>query len=451
VQDYIIFGAGQTGRLALQYLGYNRVRCFVDNSENKSLFEGKEVLTFKQLSEISENDYILVIASKKYQDEMELQIKNLGIKKYFVFEESEPWDASGYLPNYWLNRKNETIPYSYVLAQYPIRRYRNIVILGMNKGLPYLISEISMISDYSNIRGIISLADTEKEYSYMGIGVYKNTDILETADCIVVNERRCNNPYVEVLDEQDADIVDIYDVDKFIPNYRHDELKKFKNLYKGKRIWLIGNGPSMNIDDLNVLHKNNEICIAFNKIYRIFDKTEWRPDFIGMTDMDVIVQVQDEVYEYGIPLIISDRYNEMLKFDERYKAENFVHMISEEFYPNMARFSDDIVKGVFLGASSVYDIGLQFAAYMGASEVYLIGVDNSMQGHVTDECNHFIKDYYRPEEKELYKNRKSTFDETVKSYEAAEKYSRIHGFRIFNATRGGALEVFERVNFDNLF
>lgn len=39
----------------------------------------------------------------------------------------------------------------------------------------------------------------------------------------------------------------------------------------------------------------------------------------------------------------------------------------------------------------------------------------------------------------------------TKAYEAAELYSREYGFRIYNATRGGCLEVFERVNFDSLW
>ena len=37
------------------------------------------------------------------------------------------------------------------------------------------------------------------------------------------------------------------------------------------------------------------------------------------------------------------------------------------------------------------------------------------------------------------------------AFEFAEEYSKEHGFRIYNATRGGALEAFERVDFDSLF
>jgi hypothetical protein len=39
----------------------------------------------------------------------------------------------------------------------------------------------------------------------------------------------------------------------------------------------------------------------------------------------------------------------------------------------------------------------------------------------------------------------------MNSYRRTEEYSRGHGFRIYNATRGGALEIFERADFDKLF
>ena len=42
--------------------------------------------------------------------------------------------------------------------------------------------------------------------------------------------------------------------------------------YEGKRCFIIGNGPSLKLEDLNRL--KNEITIASNKIYLIFNKTE---------------------------------------------------------------------------------------------------------------------------------------------------------------------------------
>ena len=36
-------------------------------------------------------------------------------------------------------------------------------------------------------------------------------------------------------------------------------------------------------------------------------------------------------------------------------------------------------------------------------------------------------------------------------YQAAEAYAKEHQIKIYNATRGGKLEIFERVEFDSLF
>lgn len=451
MQDYIIFGAGETGKNALYVLGINRVSFFVDNHPIENEVGGKPVHNVDILSNIELDDYIVVIASEKYYLEMKTQVEQMHIERYFIFRNADGWKINEYLPLYWINRKPEPLSYSFVLNQYSIREKKEILIVGVNPFLPYLISEIAMISDFNNIKCIVSQEGDIGEHSIMGINVISNKDTWPNTDCVVLNLRRLDNPFCKLIDSDYADkLIDLYDTDKFILNYNHIGLQKYKNIYKGRRIFLIGNGPSMTIEDLETLHDNNEICFAFNKIYRIFEKTKWRPDYIGMTDMDVIRQVENEIMQYNIPLFVGDRYNEMLKYNEKFE-DYYIHLIDEPSYPNEPHFSEDIVKGVYIGLTSVYDLGIQIAAYMGAKEIYLLGVDNTMVGQITDERNHFIKDYYNANEKELYRNRESTVDKTEQAYLAAERYSREHGFRIFNATRGGALEIFERVDFDGLF
>ena len=78
-------------------------------------------------------------------------------------------------------------------------------------------------------------------------------------------------------------------------------------------------------------------------------------------------------------------------------------------------------------------------------------MDTSFTEDLTDDRTHFIDNYFTKDELERYKKNKPHPKEITKAYEIAEQYSREHGFRIYNATRGGALEVFERVNFDDLF
>lgn len=69
--------------------------------------------------------------------------------------------------------------------------------------------------------------------------------------------------------------------------------------------------------------------------------------------------------------------------------------------------------------------------------------------------NHFFEDYISDKSLINKINRQTDLDleraRMMKAYEKAEEYSRKHGFRIYNATRGGNLEVFERVCFDSLF
>ena len=88
---------------------------------------------------------------------------------------------------------------------------------------------------------------------------------------------------------------------------------------------------------------------------------------------------------------------------------------------------------------------------MGFSEIYLLGIDHDMRGNVGDDDSHFIKEYTHQSEKEKYNFRSGAFELATSAYEAAKIYSEKNGFRIYNATRGGNLNVFQRVNFDRLF
>ena len=93
---------------------------------------------------------------------------------------------------------------------------------------------------------------------------------------------------------------------------------------------------------------------------------------------------------------------------------------------------------------------------MGFSEIYLLGVDHNFSkmvdknGNVMEDKSiksHFV-DNYNSDIQDLGFH----VDEATEAYISAEKLSlQQKTFRIFNATRGGKLEVFERVDFDSLF
>jgi uncharacterized Rossmann fold enzyme len=66
------------------------------------------------------------------------------------------------------------------------------------------------------------------------------------------------------------------------------KLKSFKDIHKGKRCFIIGNGPSLKMEDLDKL--KNEYTFAANKIYLAFEETDWRPTYYCIQDLKLFLR-----------------------------------------------------------------------------------------------------------------------------------------------------------------
>ncbi len=228
-------------------------------------------------------------------------------------------------------------------------------------------------------------------------------------------------------------------------------LVSIKDKYCGKRCFIIGNGPSLTAEDLNKLQ--NEITFASNKIYNIFSETKWRPTFYTVFD-DFIIREKNTVkdidsFSCGMKFFRKEAFLPTYKLHE---PKCYIHSWSSRKYLNNPVFSQDLKKGVYSIATVTY-ISLQLAAYMGFHEIYLLGMDNkyantrNKDGSIVHDKT--IKTYFNSNQTNE-KNIGATWEMNI-AYQCAEDFSRKNGFRIYNATRGGALEVFERVDFDSLF
>lgn len=229
-------------------------------------------------------------------------------------------------------------------------------------------------------------------------------------------------------------------------------LKKYKNKFQGKRCFIIGNGPSLMAKDLEKL--KGEVTFAANRIYKIFGETDWRPTFWAVFDESVGTS---EGFLENI-----NRYPCEMKFfrQEGYYANRYfdgpkclIHSWWDRKYLNKPQFSCDIEKGIFTIATVTYTM-IQIARYMGFSEIYLLGVDHKYQNTMTRDgkiiVDSSVKSYFG-ENSKIENNVCSSTWELDIAYEYAEKYSKENNFRIYNATRGGYLETFQRVDFDKLF
>ena len=454
--QYIIFGAGVTGRRALSFLDYWRVACFAANSPCEPI-DNKEVVSYAKMLEMAaDGDYIIAVASEKYHEEMVAQLEADGVKKYFVFHESDAYSIHSVYPYYRLYQQTIIVPYVKALSIFGISKYKRIAIYGDNPFLPYLIAEIAVQNDFRNIIGIIPTSGANNVRT-LGLPCVDLDDVWDKIDCLVINERRNKVKNLNAMEQRKKKfaLADIYNIDPYVPEFQHPELAKYKDIHKGQRCFLIGNGPSMRIEDLNTLHEHGEICFGFNKIYRIYDRTKWRADYLCMASLLMMEQCQTELAAILGEKLFADAYHQAV--GPQFSFGQYIHLIFEEYAPNLPRFSDDPSQGVYVGYTIVYEIGLQMASYMGFNEIYLIGVDGTYSGSVTEKSNHFIDGYFTEKEKIAWE-RRTPLDRFASEqrwmhigFEAAERYSRRHGFRIYNATRGGKVEAFERVDFDRLF
>jgi hypothetical protein len=237
---------------------------------------------------------------------------------------------------------------------------------------------------------------------------------------------------------------------------RHD-IKEFKNKYKGQRCFIIGNGPSLTVEDLNLIQ--NEYSFAANRIYKIFDNTCWRPTFYCIQDMNVAKELGEEA---NIALkaakhcfIRMRSYDSTNKWLENHSNITYVPIVEKTNHVSKIGFAHNCENFIYDGWTVTY-MSMQLAVYMGFSDIYLLGIDHSFpfemksDGSIkvvdTNKAAHFYETADSNKGDKGYERRTSFKSFVTKAYSEAEIYSKkTNRFRIYNATRGGELEVFERV------
>ena len=61
-------------------------------------------------------------------------------------------------------------------------------------------------------------------------------------------------------------------------------LKSLKDKHKGKRCFVICNGPSLKPEDLTKIHEHGDISIGMNMIGRVYSETPWRVTYLSLRD-----------------------------------------------------------------------------------------------------------------------------------------------------------------------
>jgi hypothetical protein len=237
------------------------------------------------------------------------------------------------------------------------------------------------------------------------------------------------------------------------------KMKSFKNKFKGKRCFIIGNGPSLNLIDVEKL--KDEYTFGVNSFFYKTETTGIKPTFYVVEDGHVVDDNIEEINNYDVKYkFFPSVYKSKLKASKNTTFFNMNRGFYEKYSPNcdLPRFSTNCSERVYCG-QSVTIINLQLAFYMGFTEVYLIGMDFSyhipdsaeINGEsitsTEDDCNHFDPRYFGKGKK--WHDPK--LENVLVSYKLSKLVYEHFGRKIVNATVGGKLDVFDREDFNTLF
>lgn len=226
----------------------------------------------------------------------------------------------------------------------------------------------------------------------------------------------------------------------FKGNNIYKKMLPYKDKHLGQRCFILATGPSLTFTDIEKL--NNEISFSMNSIVLAFNKTEWRPTYYGIQDPFVYKKIEKK--------ILNDDTMEMFFGDRLYRLFNipsnvtvFPHnLLNHKINHNFGtKFSDNVYLDVYDGYTITYSL-IQIAVYMGFKEIYLLGCDCNYSNDKNKQ--HFVESgHYDP-------TYKTAGERMTVAYMEAQRYADSHGIKIYNATRGGMLEVFPRIDLDEV-
>lgn len=221
------------------------------------------------------------------------------------------------------------------------------------------------------------------------------------------------------------------------PFCRHSkELERFKNMHKGERCFIIATGPSLTLEDCELL--KDEITFGMNSIVKTFDKTSWRPTYYVVSDVVPYAACKDYIKADDFKKVFFSKKIDKKNKEVCHFALNAVNIYKCELTDNFKNriFPSKKLDRYFNDGPSVVFSIIQLAMYMGFSEIYLIGQDcnYAKQSHSKiAEVSYKVAPKIRDGEKMI-----DVFD-SFKNYVVENDC-----VKIYNVTNGGALEVFER-------
>jgi hypothetical protein len=248
----------------------------------------------------------------------------------------------------------------------------------------------------------------------------------------------------------------------YLHPWRRESIRRLaalKDTHKGQRAFIIGNGPSLKQTDLTKL--KNEFTFGMNRIYLMFPELGFTTSCLVSINDLVIEQCAAEMAALEIPKFFAWR-------SRRHFVSHQSSVISDQssvtsyqlptfLYTTYTspKFSTDVRGRVWEGAT-VTNVALQLAFHMGFQQVILIGVDHNFasKGDANktvvsdgDDPNHFSAAYFG----KGFRWQLPDLDTSEIGYRFARQAYESAGREVLDATVGGKLTIFKKVDYNSLF
>jgi hypothetical protein len=262
-------------------------------------------------------------------------------------------------------------------------------------------------------------------------------------------------------------LIDFYSDYKFRPSSEDMQILSrnaiFKDRNKGKRCFILGNGPSINKLDLSKLE--NEITIVMNHFHHNQILNNWQPTIYCAGDpvssynnreMELMREVPQKIFPkeaYFLPLSVRNLFEKNQMFPSEKTC--FLDMHGHVLHWNLKNADFDLTKKI-PGAQNTIVMAIILAMYFGCEKIYLLGADHNWLAYPKISLTpHF------------YQNPEKTFEEDITSewkyqqnieavltmfqqYEKIHEYAKKRNIEIINLTEGSFLDEFPRAKYEDI-
>lgn len=335
-----------------------------------------------------------------------------------------------------------------------------------------------------SIKGII---DNKVTGSFFGKKIYKPAQVnWKNVDAVVISSfNYAKEIEIELLNQWCflGTIIKIYDGkqkrafyehlsynDVEVPELYQEVIKKnskFHRIHEGKRIFILCCGPS--IKDMNLSILQNEFTMDVSSFYLHKDISNIKPKYHCSTEFiytsklskDSVVRYMRELEDTlgDVQYFFSLQEKDLIEKHGLFQNKRVNYFYFKHFCKS---FYEDIdLCSAIMPVHSVPVLCIELAVYMGFKEIYLLGAE-----HDSILTNQYL--YFYEKKDSVFEYTDISVDATGKlsidfsasltdtyflweDYKIVKRIAEEKGIKIYNATIGGILDLFDRVEFDSLF